>query len=117
MLNIQFANRLNQRILSTDEPVFIDTSGKPHNDVEDIAGLAQLTNSDLSATLLSNLKYFGSKSTFEKFLGNKLHFLTIWIVGDLNEDNSRQLFKNALEYMVRWHLIRLLLQKFMIFNL
>jgi UDP-glucose:glycoprotein glucosyltransferase len=92
--------RLNQRILSNEEPTYLDVSGHPHNDVEDINGLAGLSNSDLTATLVANLKYFGGKQTYETFLKNKLHFTSIWIVGDLMVASTKDLLKSALSYMV-----------------
>jgi UDP-glucose:glycoprotein glucosyltransferase len=99
-MKLMVFTRLNQRILSNDEPVYLDVSGSPHNDVEDINGLAQLSNSDLTATLISNLKYFGGKQTFENFLKNKLHFTTIWIVGDLAIRSTKDVLKSALMFMV-----------------
>uniref|UniRef100_A0A182RZF1 UDP-glucose:glycoprotein glucosyltransferase n=1 Tax=Anopheles funestus TaxID=62324 RepID=A0A182RZF1_ANOFN len=91
--------RLNQRVLSQDEPHFIDMSGRAHPDLEDITALGQLSNPDLTATLMKNLKYFGGKSTFQKFLGYRVHFLTVWVVGDLREAASRKQLKNALKFM------------------
>lgn len=91
--------RLNQRILSTDEPTFLDVSGNPHPDLEDVSALAQLSNSDLTATLMKNLKYMGGKSTYEKFLGHRLHFHTVWVVADLKQPSGRKLLKNAVRFM------------------
>uniref|UniRef100_A0A182QRW2 UDP-glucose:glycoprotein glucosyltransferase n=1 Tax=Anopheles farauti TaxID=69004 RepID=A0A182QRW2_9DIPT len=91
--------RLNQRILSQDEPQFIDMSGRPHPDLEDVTALGQLSNPDLTATLMKNLKYFGGKSTYEKFLGYRVHFLTVWVVGDLRQEAARKQLKNALKFM------------------
>lgn len=92
--------RLNQRILSAEDPVFLDISGNPHKDLEDVSTLATLSNSDLTATLLNNLKYLGGKSTLEKFLGSRLHFHSVWIVTDLNQPNGLNLLRNALRFMV-----------------
>ncbi|XP_052863855.1 UDP-glucose:glycoprotein glucosyltransferase [Anopheles cruzii] len=91
--------RLNQRILSQDEPHFLDMSGRPHPDLEDVTALGQLSNADLTATLMSNLKYFGGKATYEKFLGNRVHFLTVWVVGDLRLTAARKQLRNALLFM------------------
>ncbi|XP_050087540.1 UDP-glucose:glycoprotein glucosyltransferase [Anopheles aquasalis] len=91
--------RLNQRILSQDEPHFLDMSGRPHPDLEDISALGQLSNADLTATLMSNLKYFGGKSTYERFLGQRVHFLTVWVVGDLRLSAARKQLRNALLFM------------------
>nr|XP_040218313.2 UDP-glucose:glycoprotein glucosyltransferase [Anopheles coluzzii] len=91
--------RLNQRILSQDEPHFIDMSGRAHPDLEDVTALGQLSNPDLTATLMKNLKYFGGKSTYQKFLGYRVHFLTVWVVGDLRLAAARKQLKNALKFM------------------
>ncbi|XP_058056103.1 UDP-glucose:glycoprotein glucosyltransferase [Anopheles bellator] len=91
--------RLNQRILSQEEPHFLDMSGRPHPDLEDVSALGQLSNADLTATLMSNLKYFGGKATYEKFLGNRVHFLTVWVVGDLRRAAARKQLRNALLFM------------------
>uniref|UniRef100_A0A182J6H8 UDP-glucose:glycoprotein glucosyltransferase n=1 Tax=Anopheles atroparvus TaxID=41427 RepID=A0A182J6H8_ANOAO len=91
--------RLNQRILAQDEPQFLDMSGRAHPDLEDISALGQLSNADLTATLMKNLKYFGGKSTYQKFLGYRVHFLTVWVVGDLREEAARKQLKNALKFM------------------
>ena len=92
--------RLNQRILSNDEPKFVDLSGAPHNDLSNVNVLSQLSNRDMTATLMSNIKYFKSKHSLEKVNGRPLHFLTMWIVADLNKPSGAALLKNALEYMV-----------------
>jgi UDP-glucose:glycoprotein glucosyltransferase len=95
--------RLNQRILSTDDsyPIkYLDVNaGTPFKNLEDVRALAQLNNNDLTATLLDNLKYFDGKNSQEKFLKNKLHFLTIWIIADLNTKSGRELLRNGLEFM------------------
>lgn len=92
--------RLNQRILSAEDPTFLDVSGNPHPDLEDVSALAQLSNSDLTATLMKNLKYMGGKSTYEKFMGYRLHFHSVWVVADLNHSDGRKLLQNALRFMV-----------------
>jgi UDP-glucose:glycoprotein glucosyltransferase len=74
-------------------------TGTPFKDLENVQALAQLNNKDLTATLIANLKYFDAKNSEEKFLKNKLHFLTIWVVGDLNTKNGKELMRNALEFM------------------
>lgn len=91
--------RLNQRILSAEDPTFLDVSGNPHPDLEDVSALAQLSNSDLTATLMKNLKYMGGKSTYEKFMGYRLHFHSVWVVADLNHSDGRKLLQNALRFM------------------
>ncbi|XP_055601750.1 UDP-glucose:glycoprotein glucosyltransferase [Uranotaenia lowii] len=91
--------RLNQRILSSEDPIFLDVSGNPHPDLEDVTALAQLANSDLTATLMKHLKYLGGKSTYQKFMGHRVHFLTVWVVADLETPNGFQLLNNALRFM------------------
>lgn len=91
--------RLNQRILSADDPVFLDVSGNAHPDLEDVSGLALLSNSDLTATLIKNLKYLGGKSTFEKFMGHRLHLHSAWVIADLKQPHGRKLLKNAMQFM------------------
>lgn len=92
--------RLNQRILTTEEPTFLDMSGTPHNDLNNVNSLINLSVRDMTATLLSNIKYFHSKHSLEKVNGNAVHFLTLWIATDLNTANGVEILKNALTYMV-----------------
>lgn len=74
-------------------------SGKAAEDIEDVKLLATLNNEDLTATVMKHIRYFDTKNSMEKFMKNKLHFLTVWIVADLNEARGRELLKNGLEYM------------------
>lgn len=74
-------------------------SGKAAEDIEDVKLLATLNNEDLTATVMKHIRYFDAKNSMEKFMKNKLHFLTVWIVTDLNEARGRDLLKNGLEYM------------------
>lgn len=90
--------RLNQRILSNDDPDYLSMTGKPH-DVENVNLLSQLTNRDKIATLRKNLKYFTSKHKMEKIIGNSVYFQTIWIIGDLNQNSGKTILLNALNYM------------------
>ena len=92
--------RLNQRILSSDDVQSLDMhSGKAAEDIEDVKLLATLNNEDLTATLMKHVRYFDAKNSQEKFMKNKLHFLTVWIVTDLNEERGRELLMNGLTYM------------------
>lgn len=93
-------DRLNQRILKTEEPTFLDVSGTPHNDLSNVKSLAQLSPRDMTATLMTNIKYFHSKHSLEKLNGNSVHFLTLWVVADLETDVGAEMLKNALTYMV-----------------
>lgn len=92
--------RLNQRILSVDDPLFLDVSGNAFVNLEDVSALGQLSNADLTATLMANLKYFGGKQTYEKFMGHRMHFNSFWIIADLSQPSGRQLLRNALKFMV-----------------
>lgn len=92
--------RLNQRILSSEEPIYVDVSGKPHSDLSNVQALSQLSVRDMTATLLQNLNYFTSKHSHEKVLGTSSSFLTQWIIADLDTTEGVQLLKNALLHMV-----------------
>lgn len=75
-------------------------SGKAAEDIEDVKLLATLNNEDLTATMMKHIKYFDAKNSLEKFMKQKLHFLTIWIVADLNEARGRDLLASGLRYMI-----------------
>lgn len=92
-------SRLNQRILSSDEPRFLDLSGEPLLDISNINDLQQLSVRDMTATILRNLKYFTTKHSEERLYGAKLSFLTIWVVADLSTSEGANLLRNALEHM------------------
>lgn len=98
--DFRFEFRLNQRILSSDDPHYVDLSGEAHTDLSNINALQQLSVRDMTATLMHNLKYFTTKHSKEKLLGHELSFLTIWVVCDLSEPEGVLLLKNALEHMV-----------------
>lgn len=91
--------RLNQRILSTGEPHFIDVSGRPHADMANVKELAALSVRDMTATLMANVRYFGTRHSAEKLRGRGVHFLTLWVVADLADAAGVELLRNALEYM------------------
>lgn len=91
--------RLNQRILSTDEPTFIDLSGSAFNDMQNVNSLINLSVRDMTATLMSNVKYFSSRQSLHKINGKGVHFLTLWVVADLGTDRGVDLLRNALLYM------------------
>lgn len=78
----------------------MDVSGIAHNDLQNVNRLAQLSSRDMTATLMSNLKYFNSKHTGAKILGKSVSFLTIWVVADLSTSSGRQTLRNALDHMV-----------------
>uniref|UniRef100_A0A336KG93 CSON010503 protein n=1 Tax=Culicoides sonorensis TaxID=179676 RepID=A0A336KG93_CULSO len=92
--------RLNERILSSKDQMYLEMSGNPYNDLENVHALSQLSNNEMTATLMANLKYFVTKSGTEKYLSNdKLYFHSLWIVGDLNSEVSSTMLKNALKFM------------------
>lgn len=90
--------RLNDIILAHDNINYLDVSGVPCNNIEDVSALAQLSNTEMTATVLANIKYFGAQNV-QLLNGNKLHFLTFWIVCDLNKNTGKQLLYNALKYL------------------
>lgn len=92
--------RLNQRILSSDDPHYLDLTGEAHTDLSNINALQHLSVRDMTATLMHNLRYFTTKHSKESMLGHELSFLTIWVVCDLSTPEGVQLLKNALEHMV-----------------
>lgn len=99
--------RLNQRILSTENVKYLDLSGKPHKDLENIKSLTLLSNRDMTATLLHNIKYFMTRHSSEKLLNQKVEFLTIWVFADLNDSKGKELLLNALNYMKSASSVRL----------
>ncbi|XP_059620979.1 UDP-glucose:glycoprotein glucosyltransferase [Phlebotomus argentipes] len=99
--------RLNAKILSTDDVQFLDVSGKPHKDLENIKAMAKLSNSDMTATLLENVKYFAPKNSFTKLQDNQVHFVTLMVVADLMTDDGLQLFRNAVEFVKNTKSVRL----------
>lgn len=90
--------RLNQRILSSEDPKYLDISGTPNKHIENVNILNQLSNRDMTATLISNIKYFESKKK-DEILGQPVHFQTLWIIADLNSENGKKLLKNGLRHM------------------
>lgn len=93
-------NRLNQRIMAKNDAAYLDLTGKPHTSLENVNLLAQLSNRDMTATLLHNLQYFSLKKSTESILGNKHTFLTVKIVADLETRDGIDLMLNALSFLV-----------------
>ncbi|XP_065164353.1 UDP-glucose:glycoprotein glucosyltransferase isoform X2 [Atheta coriaria] len=85
--------RLNERILSKENVVYLDMTGTATTSMA-IQDLLKLTPRDMTATALENLKYFMSPKKSEKYYG-----MTYWVVGDLYCPKSRALLIDALEYM------------------
>ncbi|XP_026484912.2 UDP-glucose:glycoprotein glucosyltransferase [Vanessa tameamea] len=89
--------RLNRRVLSSDPSQYLDLSGVPSSTelfTEDkIHRLLHLTGRDALATALPILKYFSKPGKQEKITQ------TIWVIGDLNEKDTRELLRNALTFM------------------
>ncbi|KAM7357519.1 UDP-glucose-glycoprotein glucosyltransferase [Cochliomyia hominivorax] len=91
--------RLNQRVLGNNENAkFLDLSGEPHKDLNNVKALAQLSNRDMTATLLNNIKYFEGKHSYETIGEANLHFLTIWLVANVENVEGKDLLTNALKY-------------------
>lgn len=74
-------------------------TGTAHH-LENVNSLMKLSNRDMIATVFENIKYFVSKNSGEKFADNKVFFMTIWVVTDLEKSSGRLLLKNALKHMV-----------------
>lgn len=91
--------RLNQRILSTAEPSFVDMTGRVHTDMENVNELVALSVRDQTATLMANVKYFSTKHSLDRVNGRGVHFLTLWVVADLSEPEGIELLRNTLLYM------------------
>ncbi|XP_017485458.1 PREDICTED: UDP-glucose:glycoprotein glucosyltransferase [Rhagoletis zephyria] len=91
--------RLNQRILSIEASKFLDFTGNESKDLTNVRGLGQLSNRDMTATLLTNLKYFIGKHSTENIGTAKLHFLTIWVIADIEQTEGRELLTNALRFV------------------
>ncbi|XP_022818717.1 UDP-glucose:glycoprotein glucosyltransferase [Spodoptera litura] len=89
--------RLNRRILASEPSQYLDLSGvAASNDLfteDKIHKLLHLTGRDAIATALPILKYFTKSIKPEKVSQ------TIWVAGDLNNKESRELLKNALLFM------------------
>ncbi|XP_067647958.1 UDP-glucose:glycoprotein glucosyltransferase [Eurosta solidaginis] len=91
--------RLNQRILNNDGSKFLDFTGNEYKDLNNVIDLVQLSNRDMTATLLANIKYFCGKHSTESIAHINLNFLTIWVIADLDQPEGRELLRNALIYL------------------
>lgn len=89
--------RLNRRILGSEPSQYLDLSGVPSSgdlfSEEKINRLSHLTGRDALATALPILRYFVKSGKLEKISQN------VWIVGDLNDKQTRQLLRDALTFM------------------
>ncbi|XP_034841093.1 UDP-glucose:glycoprotein glucosyltransferase [Maniola hyperantus] len=89
--------RLNRRVLASESSQYLDLSGVPSSvelfTEDKIHRLLQLTGRDALATALPILKYFIKPGKPEKVTQ------TIWVAGDLNVKESRDLLRNALTFM------------------
>uniref|UniRef100_A0A1B0DJK7 Uncharacterized protein n=1 Tax=Phlebotomus papatasi TaxID=29031 RepID=A0A1B0DJK7_PHLPP len=99
--------RLNAKILSTEDVQYLDVSGKPHKDLENIKAMAKLSNSDMTATLLDNVKYFAPRNSFTKVQDNEVHFITLLVIADLTTNDGLELFRNAVEFVKATKSVRL----------
>ncbi|XP_043650860.1 UDP-glucose:glycoprotein glucosyltransferase [Drosophila teissieri] len=91
--------RLNQRILSQEDVKYLDINGVAYKNLGNVGVLNRLSNRDMTATLMDNLKYFGGKKSTELIGRSSLQFLTIWVFADLETDQGRELLTHALEYV------------------
>ncbi|XP_052737381.1 UDP-glucose:glycoprotein glucosyltransferase [Bicyclus anynana] len=89
--------RLNRRVLASEPSQYLDLSGAPSSvelfTEERVHRLLHLTGRDALATALPILKYFTRPGKPEKITQ------TIWVAGDLNVKESRDLLRNALTFM------------------
>ncbi|XP_075983141.1 UDP-glucose-glycoprotein glucosyltransferase [Anticarsia gemmatalis] len=89
--------RLNRRVLASEPSQYLDLSGVPSSAelfAEDkIQRLLHLTGRDALATALPLLKYFVKSGKTEKITQ------TVWVAGDLNNKESRDLLRDALTFM------------------
>lgn len=86
--------------MARDDAAYLDFTGTPHTSLENINLLAQLTNRDMTATLLHNLQYFTVRHSEELILGKNHSLLTVKVVTDLTNSNGVELLKNALTFLV-----------------
>lgn len=91
--------RLNQRILSQEDVKYLDINGVAYKNLGNVGVLNRLSNRDMTATLMDNLKYFGGKKSTELIGRASLQFLTIWVFADLETDQGRDLLTHALDYV------------------
>lgn len=99
--------RLNQRILSQEDAKYLDINGVPAKQLGNAAALNKLSNRDMTATLMANLKYFGGKQSTERIGSASLQFLTIWVFADLETSEGRELLTHALDYVQSSKSVRL----------
>ncbi|XP_041973960.1 UDP-glucose:glycoprotein glucosyltransferase [Aricia agestis] len=89
--------RLNRRVLNSEPNQYLDLTGVPAPSElfteEKVHKLLHLTGRDALATSLQVLKYFTKSEKQEKFTQ------TIWVAGDLNNKESRELLRNAITFM------------------
>lgn len=89
--------RLNDRILNKENAVYLDVSGKATSKpIMNTDDMKLLSLRDMTATLMENIKYFTKASKTSK----NYHMHTIWVTGDLDNLESRELLRKAIEYMV-----------------
>ncbi|EDW79389.1 uncharacterized protein Dwil_GK20450 [Drosophila willistoni] len=99
--------RLNQRILSQEDVKYLDINGVPSKQLSNVGALNKLSNRDMTATLMDNLRYFGGKKSSEEIGRANLQFLTLWVFADLDTEEGRTLLTHALEYVQSGQSVRL----------
>ncbi|CAH2068789.1 unnamed protein product, partial [Iphiclides podalirius] len=89
--------RLNRRVLASESARYLDLSGVPSSpelfSEDKLHRLLHLTGRDALATALPILRYFSKTKKPEKITQ------TVWVIGDLNTKESRDLLRNALTFM------------------
>lgn len=98
--------RLSKRILSNDHVNVLDFSGNVTAE-KDFNNLNNISRTNAISTFIENLRYFKEISGAEFFLKYQIHFLTIWVVGDLENSSTKQTFFNALTFVQKNTGIRL----------
>ena len=92
--------RLNQRIFgqtSSMPTVYIDLSNinGQANDILDKSKFEKLTVREQASVIMASMLYLGKKDE----LGQPLYPITLWIACDLDRQDGRQVFLNALTYL------------------
>ncbi|RVE50987.1 hypothetical protein evm_004396 [Chilo suppressalis] len=89
--------RLNRRVLGSESSQYLDLSGVPSSSelfTEDkIHRVMHLSGRDALATALPLMRYFTKPGKTDKITQ------TIWVAGDLNKKDSRELLRSALTFM------------------
>ncbi|KAG1695917.1 UDP-glucose:glycoprotein glucosyltransferase 1 [Nymphon striatum] len=93
--------RLNKKIITNNNAVFLDFSGQPVKENLSLESFQALSAADMTATILKDIKYMTMK-------GNDVYRPnTIKIVTDLESKDGRELLRTAIEHMRSTNAVRL----------